>query len=88
MSKKTGRIVMGSQIRAARSLLDWSREQLARAAGLPPTRSPTGSRGLSFRLAAASRTLALASDRRCTMPVSSSSATPSRAYGCAKTPIM
>ena len=36
MSKRTGRIVTGCQIRAARSLLDWSRAKLARAAGLHP----------------------------------------------------
>ena len=34
MSKQLGRIVMGCQISAARSLLDWSRAQLAAAAGL------------------------------------------------------
>jgi hypothetical protein len=31
---QTGRIVTGAQIRAARSLLDWSRDELAHAAGL------------------------------------------------------
>lgn len=36
MSKITGRIVIGAQIRAARSLLGWSRHDLARAAGLHP----------------------------------------------------
>ena len=36
MSKITGRIVMGCQIRAARSLLGWSQDELARAAGLHP----------------------------------------------------
>lgn len=34
MSRFTGRIVAGCQIRAARSLLDWSRHDLARAAGV------------------------------------------------------
>ena len=34
MSKHTGRIVVGGQIRAARALLGWSRAQLAAAAGL------------------------------------------------------
>ena len=34
MSRPLGRIVMGCQIRAARGLLDWSRAELARAAGL------------------------------------------------------
>src|SRR5688572_12849987 len=34
MSRPLGRIVMGCQIRAARSLLGWSRAQLAAAAGL------------------------------------------------------
>ena len=36
MSKRTGRIGMGYQIRAARSLLNWSRTKLAGAAGLHP----------------------------------------------------
>ena len=36
MSKRTGSIVTGNQIKAARSLLDWSRAKLARAAGLHP----------------------------------------------------
>jgi transcriptional regulator with XRE-family HTH domain len=34
MSKTTGMVVMGSQIRAARSLLGWSQDELARAANL------------------------------------------------------
>lgn len=36
MSKVNGRIVLGCQIRAARSLLGWSQDELARAAGLHP----------------------------------------------------
>ena len=36
MSKVTGRIVVGAQIRAARSLLSWSQDELANAAGLNP----------------------------------------------------
>ena len=36
MSKITGRIVVGAQIRAARSLLSWSQDELANAAGLNP----------------------------------------------------
>ncbi|MFM9848448.1 MAG: HGGxSTG domain-containing protein [Hyphomicrobiaceae bacterium] len=36
MSKPSGRIVVGCQIKAARSLLGWSQDQLARAAGLHP----------------------------------------------------
>ena len=36
MSRLLGRIVTGNQIRAARSLLDWSRAKLARTAGLHP----------------------------------------------------
>ena len=36
MSKLLGRIVRGCQIKAARALLGWSREQLATAANLHP----------------------------------------------------
>ena len=36
MSRATDRIVMGCQIRAARSLLGWSQDELANAAGLHP----------------------------------------------------
>ena len=36
MSKITGRIVLGAQIRAARTLLGWSQDELASAAGLHP----------------------------------------------------
>ena len=80
MSKPLGRIVMGCQIRAARALLGWSRAQLAAAAGLNVNPSPIGRQTTVIPGRARAACLRAHPTGVAPMPVSSSSATPSRAW--------